>query len=268
MKLTRGVSFCLFVVLVLLALFTTAAAQGTVALGSDYFQTVPGNDSSSGTYFNFGSGIGVVDFQAVPIGPYATDTIVQRQADATLNGPAIPIQLAALSMASEAPVLVGGNLYNVSVTLNNAFASTGTIMIMGNTTTGGTFSSLLNVFFDAKFNPVGAGNPFDIKSETTLTSSGTQWSPKPTTSFLEYGPLGDQQANCHFGNMGGCLPPGGSEVDFFVDVNSLLKSCTQDMSGCHEITPVPEPSALLLVVPAVIGMFWKLGMKAGSRVLS
>jgi hypothetical protein len=116
--LTRATRFCLLVLLVLLASLATAAAQGTVALGSDYFATVPGNADMSGTWFNFGAGIGVVDFVGVPIGPLNTDTIVQRQADATLNMGSIPIQLVALSMASEAPVLVGGNLYNVTVGLN------------------------------------------------------------------------------------------------------------------------------------------------------
>jgi len=66
--LTHATRFCLLVLLVLLASFATAAAQETVALGSDYFQTVAGNGDSSGTWFNFGSGIGVVDFQGVPRG--------------------------------------------------------------------------------------------------------------------------------------------------------------------------------------------------------
>ena len=47
-----------------------------VSLGSDYLQTQPG------TSFNFGAGIGVVNFTGLPIGPGLTDTIVQRQQNA------------------------------------------------------------------------------------------------------------------------------------------------------------------------------------------
>ncbi len=109
--LNRSTRFCLLVLLVLLGSFTTAVAQSeTVALGSDYFQTVPGmGNGSSGTDFNFGNGIGVVDFMGVPMGGSLgnTDTIVQRQADATINGPGIPIQLVALSLQSTGAVNVG-----------------------------------------------------------------------------------------------------------------------------------------------------------------
>lgn len=258
--LTRATRFCLFVLLVLMASFATAAAQGTVALGSDYFQTVAGNGDSSGTWFNFGSGIGVVDFQGVPIGNFNglnvgnTDTIVQRQADATLNMGSVPIQLVALSLGSAAPVLVGGNLYNVSLTLNNAIASTGTISIFGNTTTGGTFTSSLNVFFDAFFKPVAGGSPFQVQAETTLTNTGAVWSPTPENgTLLVKGPLGDQQADCH--SNPDCLPEGSGLVDFFLQ--GSLMECN-DPDGCHVVKPVSEPAALLLVVPALIGVFWKL----------
>src|SRR5438876_12000125 len=44
----------------------------TVALGTDYFQTQPG------TFFNFGPGIGIVNFVGLPIGPLSTDTSVTR----------------------------------------------------------------------------------------------------------------------------------------------------------------------------------------------
>ena len=148
--LTRATRFCLSVVLVLLASFTTAAAQETVAQGTDYFTTVPGF-AGGGTNFNFGMGIPTVDFQSAPIGSYQglqtgpyVDTIVQRQADATLNMGSVPIQLLALSLASTAPVLVGGNPFNVSLTLDQSHLAqdVGTITIMGNAT-GGTFTSSL-----------------------------------------------------------------------------------------------------------------------------
>ena len=66
------------------------AWAGTVVLGSDYFHT------STASVFDFGPGIGLVNFMGNPVGPGNTDTIVQRQADATINGGAIPIQVVQL----------------------------------------------------------------------------------------------------------------------------------------------------------------------------
>lgn len=153
-------------------------------------------------------------------------------------------------------MLVMGNLYNVSLTLDSKQLAndTGSIKIMGNTTTGGTFTSSLNVFFDAFFKPTGGGSPFDIKSEVTLTNTGAAWSPTPEAgTLLVKGPLGSQQADCH--TNPDCLVPGSSEVDFFLQ--GSLMECN-DPDGCHVVKPVSEPAALLLVVPALIGMFWKL----------
>jgi hypothetical protein len=247
--LTRATRFCLLVLLVLLGSFTIAAARSeTVALGSDYFQTVPGSGDSSGTWFNFGAGIGVVDFQGAPNALGQTDTWVIRQADATINGPAIPIQLMDLSLVSEAPVLVSGNLYNVSLSLNPADKSKGSITILGSTS-GGTFNSTLNVFFDANFTPVKGGSPFQVQSEVTISGTDQKWLPTPPPgAVIVPGPYGQPWANLHSG-----LPPG--EVDFFGDPMECSGS-----NGCHVVVPaeLPEPPALLLVVPAVVGMFWKL----------
>jgi hypothetical protein len=112
-----------FVAVIALSLSAIAAAQPsplTVALGSDYLQTQPGSS------FNFGPGIGVVNFMGVPLtgalippgyqqSLAGTDTIVQRQADADINGNPIPIQLMALSVESTAPVNVGGSFFDVFV---------------------------------------------------------------------------------------------------------------------------------------------------------
>ena len=43
----------------------------TVALGTDYFQTQPG------TFFNFGPGIGIVNFVGLPIGPLSTGSSME-----------------------------------------------------------------------------------------------------------------------------------------------------------------------------------------------
>src|SRR5260221_6761218 len=145
----------------------------SVALGSDYFATQPG------THFNFGGGIGDVNLLGLPIGPFNTDTIIQRRADAVLGGQPIPIQMVALSLKSTAPVSVGGSFFDVFITLDpaNLANDTGTMSIAGNTTAGGTFSSALNVFFQAHFAPTGAGSAFDVFNQVAVTSSGTPWGP-------------------------------------------------------------------------------------------
>lgn len=74
--LTRLQKWSLLVGLAVMVLGASASAQRgcangapCVALGSDYLQTQPGSN------FNFGPGIGVVNFMGLPIGPASTDTI-------------------------------------------------------------------------------------------------------------------------------------------------------------------------------------------------
>ena len=140
----------------LLALPTLARAVPTVAAGTDYFQT------EAGTQFDFGVGIGIVNFMGVPFGPGGTDTIVQRQADAIINGGPIPIQITGLQLESTAPVLGFGNI-NIFVSLDPTLlaSDTGNMSIAG-TTAGGTFTSSLNVNFDVctavGVNGVGCGD--------------------------------------------------------------------------------------------------------------
>src|SRR5258708_33708956 len=83
----------------------------TVALGSDYFATLPG------THYNFGGGVGNVNFMGLPIRPFNTDAIIQRRADAPPRGPAIPIQIVALSLQNTAPVNACGSFFDVFLTL-------------------------------------------------------------------------------------------------------------------------------------------------------
>jgi len=269
MTFTHGIRFCLLVVLVLLASLATAAAQNCssqgpycVAQGTDYFQTIPGN-GQSGTFFNFGGydGIGLVDFMGVPIGPGNTDTEVERLGNAQINGGPVEIQLETLSLESTAPVDIGGYLYNMFIGLNPADQSTGTITIMG-TTYGGTFTSTLNVYFEASFVPTNGGPPVNpFTNEVTLTNPGATWSSQISSAdLLVPGALGNQAANCHTGTGPyGCLNPNGQDqgyVDFFP---GEFSECTGS-GGCHEVEPasVPEPSTLLLLGPAVVGIFWKL----------
>ena len=251
--LTRIAKWSLVGVLTTLVLCTTGGAQNcitTAAQGSDYLQTQPG------TFFNFGPGIGTVDFMGKPIGPYLTDTIVQRQADACIGGDAIRTQLVALSLESTGPVKVGNSFFDVFVDLNPDSASRGMIAIAGSLA-GGTFMSTLNVNFDAHFVPVGTGQGFDVFGNTVLTGGG-DWGPTlPPGTVVVSGPYGDQFANLHTG-----LPI--NEVDFWI--KSSLE-CNQT-DGCHGVAPAPtpEPSSLLLLGSSAIGLFWKMRARRSARV--
>jgi len=238
-KVKRGkVSVAFFAIVLMLGLPGVTHAS-TILLGSDYFQTV------SGTFFTF-PGIGPVQFQGgPPVGPGNTDTIVQRQADATAipGGPPalpIPIQIESLSLKSIAPVNVGGSFFDVFVDLAGT-QSKGTMTISENaSSTGGTFNSFLPVNFDAMFKPVGGGTGFMIPGSTTLTGTDTQWTTIiPTSAVAVSGPVGDQAANVHG-------PLGAGDVDFYpVGVFSEVKP---DGSGAHAVrlATIPEGSTLLL----------------------
>jgi len=253
--ITRLQRWSLLVGLAVLALGASASAQQgcanggpCVALGTDYLQTQPGSN------FNFGPGIGVVNFMGLPIGPAATDTKVQRHADANINGGFIPIQIVALSMESTAPVNVGGSFFDVFVTLDpaNLGNDIGQMQINGSLG-GGTFTSFFDVFFDAHFAPVSTGQPFDVFSSIALSNGGSSWSPTPPPSaVIVTGPFGEQNANTHTG-----LPA--NFVDFFP---CSVAPCTEDSSGQahHVVSPAttPEPSTLLLLGPAGLGLLWKL----------
>jgi len=259
----RALWLGLLLALLALAFCASAAADNYVALGSDYFQTVPGM-GMNGTYFDFGGNIGVVDFRGLPVGPGNTDTIIQRQANADLTNPAaIPIQITTLSMESTLPVNVNGNLFNVFVNLDpaNYARDTGTMTITGNTTTGGTFSSMLNVYFAAQFIPLNQGNAFTVYNNINLTSSGSPWAPLPSPLDLLIYSNDPQAANCHAaGPM--CLGAGGQYSDFFLPQG--VDSC--GTGECHQIiNSMPEPSTFLLLGPAGMGLFWKLRTRRSGR---
>jgi hypothetical protein len=204
---------------VLMSVYSAApsiAATIDVALGSDYSQT-----TSASLVL---SGIGTVNLVGNPIGPGNTDTIIQRQQDATIGGLAIPIQMTALSLMSVAPVNIGGSFFDVFVALDSSKLSmdTGTLSVTGSLL-GGTFTSSLSVFYDARFVPVTTGSQPDVFGSLALSNPGAAWFPTPSAgqvlvSGLDCDPVlvactpaqlaADQAANNHSGLAA-------DEVDFF-----------------------------------------------------
>ena len=250
----RWAALALSALALTLAVARPAAAQAgppMVALGSDYFQTTAGT-------FAVLPGIGLVDFVGNPIGPGNTDTIVQRQADAIINGPSIPIEIVALSLESAAPVNVGGSFFDVFVTLDNdgdpidKGHNTGMMTITG-TPAGGIFSSFFDVFFDVTLHPVGGGPNVVIPDQDIpmLSNAGAAWSSTPPPGALLVDGVDDalpavqDQAANHHSNLDS------NEVDFFV-VNGVQEIAPNE---AHNVTTttVPEPSPLLVLAMGVVG---------------
>ena len=266
----------------------------TVAKGSDYLQT------QAGSFFNFGGPIGVVQFVGNPTGPGFTDTIIQRKEDAVINnsrpggdpnpGPnPIDIQMTDLSMKNAAPVNIGGSFFDVFVTLDPSHLAddVGNMTIYGNTS-GGTFDSNLNVFFDAHFVPLGPGSAFDVFGNTSLTQQGAAWSPTPSPGTqLVTGPddgsAADQAANLHLG-----LSSDPNEVDFFAftvppggvsDSGALLPGQgpfgpfkfgedKPEGDGVHNVdpAPAPEPSTIILLGIGGIGLVCRVRRRKAKDV--
>ena len=200
----------MFAICILVLLVPNAVGKDIV-LGTDYFST------EFGTKFDFGPPIGIVYFEGGPPCSGSADTMVERQADAIVSpgGTAspIPIQVHCLSLQTISPVQLGGTFYNVFVKLDPSHLAddTGTMTVSEDTNViGGTFTSSLNVFFEADFVPVSSGTGFPVFGHTTFANPGSPWARSFNRgACLVKGPVGDQSANRH-------THLGPNKQDFFI----------------------------------------------------
>jgi hypothetical protein len=182
----------------------------------------------------------------------------------TPNGPPaiVNTMLTNLSLESTAPVGIGGSFFDVFVTLDptNLANDTGQLQVsLNGAANGGTYTSTLNVYFDAQFTQVGnPSNTFDVPDNVTLSGS-SQWSTTPTPgTWLLYGTddggSDDQNANIHTGLDAG-------ELDFFPCTTSgggaIVSPCLETAPGdTHSVapTPTPEPGSFLLLAMGFLGL--------------
>jgi hypothetical protein len=236
-----------------------SASAFNIIKGTDFLHT-PGNGNTS---FDFGTGIDVVTFKGLTIGPGNTDTKITRLQDAIFDdnndgilertSATINIQLTALSLESIAPVNVGGNLYDVFVGLTANNPSTGTMTISHNTVAlgggnlgfddsgqwQGTFTSLFDVNFDAAFIPQSVGSQFTLSNSISLINQGANWTHNPN-GVLVRGQIGDDSVNCHNTTGPGCDPG-----DFFPGPAQHAKGSPGFPDGHGTEVATPEPLTIL-----------------------
>jgi hypothetical protein len=159
--------------------------------GYDQFQT------GAGTSFDLGPGIGVVNFQGVPIQSSSgnADTIIQRTGG---TGGQFNLSVYALFLKSTQPITFNNQSADVYATINNTggavststlpqpdalSGSTGTLTITSSNSSGGTFDSSLSVNADLIFVKAGTSvtNPANYIGHKpgptkTLVATGNSWS--------------------------------------------------------------------------------------------
>jgi hypothetical protein len=226
----------------------------TIAAGSDYLQTNVGTQAS----LPLNGKLVTVKLKGVPIpgstgGPLYgnTDTIVQRTHDASFaatTGGAepdtvtivIPITMTALNLTGTVPGQFGGTC-TVNLTMAPSPASTGTLTLQKASlaATSGTYSSSVNVYFNATFTPITPNTtcygPLLNQGPCVFNQKGGHWSTTPLPGeFLFTGAYPNLQANQHTG-----LPPGFG--DFYMTQPQTDTAATARHATCAALAAAGTP---------------------------
>ncbi len=247
-------------------LLSAPVQSAAILLGSDYFETI------QPTFF---TPLGLVNpLAGLAIGPGSTDTIVQRQANCTLDlnllgsNCTIPIEMVALSLVSTVNPLVV--LRETPGSVAAVSRSGGTMTMTSNGLgTGGTFvSSFFDVFFELS---IDGGMTFGPSANAgPLVAGATPWTtnePLPP-ELLVFGLVGNPNANQHTNKN--C--PTGSSTD---TCDFYLLGNVQEIHpgvGVHSAVPAegvrtaaaPEPATLALL-GASLGLLAFLRRRRAAR---
>lgn len=270
----KGVVF--WVLIVGMACGSGGSAWATPLLpGYDLFETPAGGATTITTPF------GLVELQGKAIGPFNTDTIVQRTnpspnpIPSNTNG-TFEIELVALSLVSVAPINIGGGVFaDLYVTINKLGIpglpqpdplppSTGKATITSHNDSlgsggGGTFESFFDIFTDLIITVPGSdpNNPANWLTppqvfQDRFTQTGGIWSHTPRP---------DDPHNAQF--PAGNFYPG-------VDPVTLGKVLTpeQALLAQHGVLPAqtPEPSTIVLFGAGLAGLVLLGRKRLGKKV--
>ena len=231
------------------------ADAATVVAGSDYLSSPAGL-----SFYDF-PGIGIVNFQGLPIGPGDTDTIIKRQ-DCVFSGSSChtDIEMTDLSLVSTEAINIGGSFFDIFVSLTPQTTSNGKMWINDD----GTFSSELNVLFDVSFAPQGSGIGSascilqNCSFADILTASGQWGSQPPAGAVIVKGLVGNQDANLHTNLSLG-------DSDFFLA--GIVDHDHKTFAGKHRVVvaKTPEPSTALATIFVGLGAMFGLRRNRKSQ---
>lgn len=191
---------------------------------------------------------GTVNLIGNPIGPGGADTIVQRKNGLPASGTGvIEAEIVALSLMSVDPIQIQDSFFDVFVTLDPNYHSTGQLTIMSHddSTGGGTFDSFFDVFTEISLQDrSGQLAPLSFSSQDRITATDTPWSHMPSPGYPD-------DPNYPAGN-------------FYITAAGI------NHTGPHphvEPARVPEPSTFLLFVSGLAGLvaYGRYGRKRATQ---